>query len=151
VILSVNGKEIESSNELPPIIAGIHPGDSAKLQIWRKGGTREIDVKVGGAKLEDTASADEKDSGPGKLGLGLRPLRPEESRRLDGKNGLVVENVSGAAARAGIRPGDVVLSVNGEPVSSAEQLRALVTKASKRVALLIQRGEATLFVPVDLG
>ncbi|MDR3298585.1 MAG: DegQ family serine endoprotease [Candidatus Accumulibacter sp.] len=151
VILSVNGKEIESSNELPPVIAGIVPGDSARLQIWRKGGTRKIDVKVGGTTLEKTANADEKDAGPDKLGLALRPLRPEESRQLDGRIGLLVENASGAAARAGIRPGDVVLSVNGEAVSSTGQLRALLAKASKRVALLIQRGEATLFVPVDLG
>ena len=108
-------------------------------------------VKVGDVKAEKTASAESTEAAPGKLGLALRPLRPEERRQLDGKNGLLVENVSGAAARAGIRPGDVVLSVNGEAVASNEQLRALVAKASKRVALLIQRGDATLFVPVDLG
>ncbi|MDR0577964.1 MAG: DegQ family serine endoprotease [Candidatus Accumulibacter sp.] len=151
VILSVNGQEIQSSNELPPIVAGIRPGDSARLQIWRKGATRDIEVKVGGGKAENTANADDKETGPGKLGLALRPLRPDERRQLDGKNGLLVENVSGAAARAGIRPGDVVLSVNGEAVTSVEQLRALTAKASKRIALLIQRGNATLFVPVDLG
>ena len=70
---------------------------------------------------------------------------------MDGKGGLLVENVSGAAARAGIRPGDVVLSVNGETVTTVEQLRAQVAKASKRVALLIQRRDAKLFVPIDLG
>ena len=151
VILSADGKEIQSSNELPPIIANIRPGTSARLQIWRKGKTQDIDVKVGGAKEELVASDDGKEASSGKLGLALRQLRPEERRRLDGRNGLVVENVSGAAARAGIRPGDLVLSVNGEPVTSVEQLRGLVAKASKRVALLIQRGDATLFVPVDLG
>ncbi|MDR0440964.1 MAG: Do family serine endopeptidase, partial [Candidatus Accumulibacter sp.] len=125
VILSVNGREVESSSELPPIIAGIRPGDSAKLQIWRKGRMRDIEVKVGGVESEDAASNGDKDAGPGKLGLSLRPLRPEESRRY-GQDGLVVESASGAAARAGIRAGDVVLSVNGEAVSSVEQLRALV-------------------------
>jgi serine protease Do len=150
VILSVNGREIGSSSELPPIIAGIRPGDSAKLQIWRKSKKQEIKIKVGGVD-PDEANADDPENGPFKLGLSLRTLRPEESRRLDGRGGLLVESVSGAAARAGIRAGDVVLSVNGEPVNSTEQLRALVAKASKRVALLIQRGEATLFVPVDLG
>ena len=151
VILSADGKEIQSSNELPPIIANIRPGTSARLQIWRKGKRQDIDVKVGGAREDEVASDDGKEASPGKLGLALRQLRPEERRRLDGRDGLVVENVSGAAARAGIRPGDLVLSVNGEPVTSVEQLRALVAKASKRVALLIQRGDATLFVPVDLG
>jgi serine protease Do len=152
VILSVNGKEIESSNELPTIIANIRPGDSVKLQIWRKGGKRDIEAKVGDAKTEAGVNADDdKDAAHGKLGLALRSLRPEERRQLDGKNGLFVEDVSGAAARAGIRPGDVVLSVNGEVVTSVNQLSALVAKASKRVALLIQRGDAMVFVPVDLG
>lgn len=151
VILSVNGREIGSSNELPPVIANIRPGSSAKLQIWRKGEKRDIEVKIGDARTDASASADGKEASPGKLGLALRSLQPDERRQLDGKNGLYVENASGAAARAGIRPGDVVLSVNGEPVSSVAQLSALVAKASKRVALLIQRGDSMVFVPVDLG
>jgi serine protease Do len=151
VILSINGTRIESSNEVPPLVAGIRPGQMARLQVWRKGGTLDIDVKVGDAKADAAAEADDGDGMQGSsLGLALRPLRPEERRRLDGRNGLLVENVSGAAARAGIRPGDVVLSVNGEAVSSPEHLRTLVGKAPKRVALLIQRGDATLFVPVDV-
>ena len=151
VIMSLNGKEIQSSNELPPLVAAIRPGDNAKMQIWRKGGMREITVKVGGVKEEKAVSAESKETAQNKLGLALRALTPEERRQLDGKGGLLVENVSGAAARAGIRPGDVVLSVNGESVTTVEQLRAQVAKASKRVALLIQRRDAKLFVPIDLG
>ena len=153
VIVSVNGKEVKSSNELPPLIANILPGNSAKLQVWRKGGLRDIDVKVGAQKedKDQVASVEGKEANLGRLGLGLRALTPEERRQVDGKGGLLVESVSGAAARAGIRPGDVVLSVNGEPVSSVEQLRGLVAKASKRVALLIQRDEFKLFVPIELG
>ncbi|MDR2451342.1 MAG: DegQ family serine endoprotease [Candidatus Accumulibacter sp.] len=149
VILSVNGTRIESSNEVPPIVAGIRPGQTARLQVWRKGKTLDVDVKVGDARAT-TAGADGDDARGSRLGLSLRPLRPEERRRIDGRNGLLVENVSGAAARAGIWPGDVLLSVNGEPVTSVEQLMGLVAKAPKRVALLIQRGDATLFVPVDV-
>jgi len=151
VILSVNGKEIAGSSELPPVIADIAPGESAKLQVWRKGGTRDLEVKVGAQKEEKVASASGKDVDQGRLGLALRQLTPEERRQMDGVKGLLVESVGGAAARAGIRPGDVVLSVNGETVSSVEQLRRLVAKAAKRVALLIQREDSTLFVPIDLG
>ncbi len=152
VILSLNGKEISSSNELPPLVAGIRPGDSAKLQVWRKGASREIDVKVGGQKEEKTASAESKEtSATGRLGVAVRALTAEERRQLDGKGGVRVETASGAAARAGIRAGDVLLAVNGEAVSTAEQLKALVAKAGKRVALLIQRDDARLFVPVDLN
>ncbi len=151
VILSLNGKEVSSSKELPLLVADIRPGEPAKLQVWRKGKTREIEVKVGEQKEAKVASAEDKEASQGRLGLALRPLTAEERRQLDGKTGLLVEDVAGAAARAGIRPGDVVLSVNGEPVSSVEQLRGLVSKAGKRVALLIQRQDAKLFVPVDVG
>ena len=153
VIVSVNGKEVKSSNELPPLIANILPGNSAKLQVWRKGNLRDIDVKVGAHKedKDKVASAEGKEANLGRLGLGVRTLTPEERRQVDGKGGLLVESVSGTAARAGIRSGDVVLSINGEPVSSVEQMNSLVAKASKRVALLIQRGEMKLFVPVELG
>ena len=150
VILSINGKEIASSNELPPLVADIVPGQSAKLQIWRKGGQREIEVKVGNQKDEQVASKESKEAAPNRLGLAVRALTAEERKQLDGKNGLLIENATGTAARAGIRRGDVLLSVNGEAVTSVEQLRGLVSKASKRVALLIQRDDARLFVPVDI-
>ena len=152
VILSLNGKEIASSNELPPLVAAIRPGDAAKLQVWRKGGSREVEVKVGTQKEDKQASADNKEtSATGRLGLAVRSLSAEERKQIDGKGGLRVENAAGAAARAGIRPGDIVLSVNGEPVSTPEQLRSLVSKAGKRVALLVQRDDARLFVPIDLN
>lgn len=150
VITAINGKEITSSNELPPVVADITPGQSAKLQVWRKGSQRDIEVKVGNQKPEQVAGKDNKEATSGKLGLAVRPLTAEERKQLDGKNGLLIENATELAARAGIRGGDVLLSVNGEPVSSVEQLRGLVSKASKRVALLIQREDARLFVPVDI-
>lgn len=151
VILALNGKEIATSSELPPIVANIKPGDAAKLKIWRKGSTREIEVSVGALKEKKVANADEQGADQGRLGLALRSLTPEERKQIEGKGGLLVEDVGGAAAKAGIRPGDVVLSLNGEPVTSVEQLRGLVAKSKKRVALLIQREDAKLFVPVDLG
>ncbi|WP_258922501.1 PDZ domain-containing protein, partial [Burkholderia pseudomallei] len=57
----------------------------------------------------------------------------------------------GPAASAGIQPGDVILAVNGRPVTSAEQLRDAVKRAGNSLALLIQRDDAQIFVPVDLG
>ena len=81
----------------------------------------------------------------------LRPLTPDEQRRAEVNGGVVVQNVAGAAAKAGIQPGDIVLSVNGEAITSTEQLRSLVTKAEKRIAVLVDRGNARIFIPVDLG
>jgi serine protease Do len=65
--------------------------------------------------------------------------------------GLVVEDVSGAAARAGVESGDVLLAVNGTPVKSVDQVRSLISKSDKSVALLIQRGDEKIFVPVRIG
>ena len=63
----------------------------------------------------------------------------------------MVEDVAGAAARAGVRPGDVIVSVNSTPVKNVEQLRDLVGKSAKSVALLVQRDDARIFIPVTIG
>jgi C-terminal processing protease CtpA/Prc len=82
----------------------------------------------------------------GRLGLAVRQLTPAEKRDSGIDGGLVVEDVTGPAARVGIQPGDVILSLNGTPISSAEQLRALVSKSGKQVALLVQRDDARIFI-----
>jgi serine protease Do len=81
----------------------------------------------------------------------LRPLTPAERSEVGVAGGLVVEESGGRAASAGIQQGDVVLSVNGTPVNSVSQLRDLVQKHGDQVALLIQRGDSRIFVPVGLG
>jgi serine protease Do len=89
--------------------------------------------------------------GGARLGLGLRPLNAEEHGASGIRGGLLVEGASGAAARAGIRPGDVVLSVNGTPAATVDQRRAPLERVGPHVALLIQREDARIFVPVPLG
>jgi serine protease Do len=138
VILKFNGRAISSSSQLPAQVADVKPGTKATLEISRNGKPREIVVKVGELKSVQTASADTADQEHGRLGLAVRPLNPDE-REQAGTKGLVVEAASGPAARAGIEPGDLLLAVNGTPVRSVAQLRALVAKAGKTMALLIQR------------
>jgi serine protease Do len=151
VILAINGKDIAASGELPAIVSGMAPGESAKLQVWRNGNARQIDVKVGQFNDEKVASADQPEAAKGRLGVVVRPLTPEEQRRAEISGGVVVQDVAGAAAKAGIKAGDIVLSVNGERITGTEQLRDLVTKAGKRIAVLVERGESRIFIPVDLG
>ena len=67
------------------------------------------------------------------------------------KGGLVVERSTGPAADAGIQPGDVVLSANGNPVTSVDELKSAIEKSKGHVALLIQRGDAQIFVPVRVS
>jgi len=151
VILKFNGKEIASSRDLPSMVADITPGATARMEIWHDGKAREVSVDVGEMK---TASADAKHGGGAKGGLGLavRPLSPDERKEAEVGEGLVVENVDdGPAAKAGIQPGDVILSVNGEKVGSAEKLRSLVARHDKHLALLVLRGNSKMFVPIQLG
>ncbi|HEY6095759.1 MAG TPA: PDZ domain-containing protein [Gallionellaceae bacterium] len=88
-----------------------------------------------------------------KLGLSVRPLSPEERKRAEVSGGLLAEDVAqdGPAARAGIRPGDIILAVNGDKVASVDEMRSLLAKHRKQAALLILRNKQRLFVPIDLG
>jgi len=151
VILRYNDKDIASSSDLPMLVANTEPGTAAKLDVIRKGETRHITVTVDRLKNANVASADMAGQDHGRLGVVVRALDPDEQKQAGVRGGLMVENVTGPAADAGIQPGDVILSLNGTPVKSAEQLQQLVTKAGKHVALLVQRDEAKIFVPVDLG
>lgn len=83
--------------------------------------------------------------------MAVRALTPEERSQISASSGVLVENVGGAAARAGIRPGDVLLQFSGSPVSSVEELRTLVDRAGKKAAVMVQRENLRLFVPVTLG
>ena len=151
VILGINGKEVVNSSELPAIVAAITPGNAASLQVWRKGSTRQIDVEVGKFADEKVASNDSPEAAKGRLGVVVRALTPEEKRSAELAGGVVVQDVSGAAARAGVQPGDVILSINDQRITSAEQLRSLVAKAGKHVAVLVERGDSRIFIPIDLG
>jgi serine protease Do len=153
VILKVNGQPIVASGDLPAIIGMSKPGDRVQLDLWRQGGNVQVTAQLANAS-EKVAKADSNSdsaSGGGKLGLALRPLDPDEARQAGVSGGLVVQDVSGPAERAGVQPGDVVLAVNGTPAKSIEQVRSLVAKSDKSVALLVQRGDSKIFVPVRIG
>ena len=123
-----------------------------KLEVWRQGASRELSARLGNAGDKAAKVASSADSSShGKLGLALRPLQPDEQQESGVSSGLVVQQASGAAALAGVQAGDVLISVNGVPVKSIEQVRATVAKSEKSVALLIQRGDTRIFVPVNLG
>jgi serine protease Do len=142
VILAWNGNPVDDSSALPALVADTAPGKLAKVRVWRDGKEQDLSVTVGAVPQEKVAAAaSESPANSGKLGLTLQ----------QSDDGLVVAQSGGPAAAAGVRSGDVILAVNNQPVKSVEQLRKLVDKAGKHVALLVQRDEAKMFVPVDLG
>jgi serine protease Do len=150
VILKMNGKNVDRSTDLPIRVAELKPGTPTTFTIWRDGSSKDVTITVGQFQDETATAASEPAEG-GKLGLAVRPLTPDERQEVGVSNGLVVSDASGPAAQAGIQAGDLILAFNGTPLKSAGQLRSLVDKAGKHVALLVRRGDATIFVPVDLG
>jgi serine protease Do len=151
VILAANGEAVINSGDLPAIIAAKAPGETVTLQVWRNGSSRDIAAKVGAFAEPKLAASEPGEAPKGRLGVAVRPLSPEEQRKAEIKGGVLVEQVGGAAARAGIKAGDIIVSVNGQPIAGVDELRSLIAKAGKKIAVLVERDEARIFVPVDLG
>lgn len=152
IIMQVDGKPVDETQDLPSMIGEHAPGDVVHLKVWRDKSNHDLTVKL--AEATDDAglakAPGDKGSTGGKLGLAVRPLTEGEQRRLGVTGGLLIENATGAAAKAGIRQGDVVLAVNNQRVSTIDQLRKYADAAGKRVPLLIQRGENQQYVVVKL-
>jgi serine protease Do len=151
IILKYNGTPIERSSDLPMLVADAPVGKTSSVEIWRKGVAKTLSVSTGEAKPMEKVAENDGASPKGRLGVAVRPLTPDERKENDGKGGLLIEQVGGAAARAGIQQGDIVLSFNGVAVTTLEALREHVAKAGKSAALLIQRENRQIFVPIELG
>jgi len=155
VILAVNGKTVELSTELPTVIARMKPGTTAALTVWRGGHEQKLEVKI--EQLEEPRSRNAgkpvkgESNEESRLGLTVRLLLPQEKQQVDTDGTLVIEQVNGPAAVAGVQPGDVILGVNGKRVKTLAELRDASKAAGKNVALLIQRQDAQIFVPLRLN
>jgi len=108
-------------------------------------------VTVGELKSAQVAANDSQDMDQGRLGVAVRPLSPEEQQQIESTAGLLVLDSTGPAAHAGIQRGDVILAVNGKAVSSIEGLRKDLAAVGKHAAILIQREDARIFIPIELG
>jgi len=158
VILAVNGKPIERYGELSGNIAAMKPGTDATVDVWRSGKRISVTVKVTELKEQQGQTAK---SGGGKqkehatnqaaqLGLTVRQLDSQEKEQAETQGNLVVEEVTGAAASAGVQPGDIILGVNGKRVKTVKELQDEAKSSGKNVALLIQREDAQIFVPLRI-
>ncbi len=153
VVLGVNGKQIGESADLPRVIGEKRPGTRIRMEVWRDGRSRELVAtldELTADTLASTSTPSQVESLNTDLGLSARALTGQEAAQLRLRGGLVVEGVDGPAARAGMQRGDIVLALNNQPVTSVAEFRSLLKSAGKRFALLIQRGEARIFVPLRL-
>jgi serine protease Do len=151
VILDIDGVRIEHTGQVSRLIAALRPGAAAHLTVWRNRSSRAITVVVD--EMTEAAAAGKQpvgkqDEAIASVGLSVRALTPEEREALQTRAGLLVTSSSGPSELAGIEAGDVVLAVNGTSVATTRELQAALAGTGKVVALLIERDQEKIFVPV---
>lgn len=148
IITAVNGRAIDDSVDMPVIIGSMAPGSIAKLSIIRNNKDMTLDVKVEEAPNESASSNASKTAAANKLGVTVRPLNDEEKAKAE-TEGLLVTESTGAARKAGIREGDIIVNVNGVKIKKTDDLARVLDK-NKNLRVLVQRRDGRIFIPVRL-
>jgi serine protease Do len=152
VILMFNGRAVENSGDLPRMVGMVKPGTKIPVQVWRKGKTQELLVAVGELPGEEQL-AGKSSKAYSRGGLALSELTADQRREFSIDHGLLVEEVTGDAARAGIRVGDVILAVNNGKVATVDAFRKAISTVpkGKSAAILVRRGDGSLYVPLKIS
>jgi serine protease Do len=151
IILKFDGKTVNSSIDLPRMVGATKPGAHSTLTIWRKGAQRELSVSIGEMSDEKLAAKAPEAKKANRAGLAVSELTREQKSILKISNGVLVEEASGAASRAGIQSGDVIVAVNNQEVNTPEELARLVNDTSRKsAALLVKRGDEAHYVSLRL-
>jgi serine protease Do len=155
IITKVDGRTVDKSVDLPRMVGMTKPGSKAVLQLFRRGAYRDVSVTVIEFEADRTTSAASRGdapkppaAAPGMLGLTVADLTDAQRRDLKLKGGVRVEAVDGAAARAGVREGDVLLSIDNAEIANVKQFEATTAKLdkSKVVTVLVRRGDTVNFL-----
>jgi serine protease Do len=161
IILSFDGKPVESSSDLPRIVGGTRPGSQAAVELFRKGAMRKLTLTVGELQEDRIAAADkprpQKPAEPQpatRLGIVVSELSAEQKKDMKLASGLLVTEVR-PDARIEVRKGDVLLTVvhKGQhtELKSVEQFNRLLASLDKSavITLQVKRGETMAFVTVS--
>lgn len=152
VILIFGGKPVENSGDFPRMVGMAKPGAKIPLQVWRRGKTQELLVVLGELPGEEQL-AGKSGKTYSRGGLAVSELTADQRRELGIDHGLLVEEVAGDAARAGVRVGDLILAVNNGKVATVEAFRKAIAAVpkGKSAALLVRRGEGSLYIPLKIS
>lgn len=156
IIQKINGKVMDSNSDVVRTVAAIAPGTKITATVWRKGAVRDLTITVGETpapagkeKPSSKKKPEKKDAKPNKIGLTTSDLDADERKELKVEFGVLVNDVEGAAARAGIQAGDIILAYNTTDIKTSAQLNELAAKiGSKSIALLVKREGLTRYVVV---
>ncbi|MBP8883236.1 DegQ family serine endoprotease [Ectopseudomonas oleovorans] len=159
VILSLNGKPIIMSADLPHLVGGLKPGEKAELNVVRDGSRRKLDVTIGtlpeeGQELAASGSAQGGERSSNRLGVSVVELTAEQKKVLDLKGGVVVKEVlSGPAAMIGLRPGDVITHLNNQAIDSTATFAAVAQELPKNrsVSMRVLRQGRASFITFKLA
>jgi len=155
IITKVQGKTVDRYSDLPRLVGMVKPGEKVQLQVFHDGKYKDVtaDVIDFGPETPPTITTPDPEaiaSTKATLGLKVVDLTDAERARLHVKAGVRVDGVEGAAARAGVQEGDVILSIGNVPVSSARQFIATVAKLdkTKSIAVLVRRGDSANYLVI---
>lgn len=156
VITNFDGNAIIESSDLPRVVGSTKPNKLVEVVVLRKGKVKKLSFRLGEMPTEDIQIS-QNNKAPiqdeaNKVGLTLQALTPQQKKKLNGKNGLLVISSTGAAEQAGIRRGDVILGLNNSETQSVDQFNKQINAvpAGKTIAVLVQRGDSTLYVPIKV-
>jgi serine protease Do len=159
VILKFDGKPVNSSGDLPRMVAAVKPGTKVVVELWRKGKSKQVTVEVAEmpeegmlARSSKQPSETEGEMIP-RLGIAVSELSADQLQELQVGGGLLVEQVKGSSARsAGLQPGDVLLSIGNVPIRSLAQLNEMLKQVpnGRNVALLVRRGDNASYIAIKL-
>ncbi|WP_105532916.1 DegQ family serine endoprotease [Solimicrobium silvestre] len=153
IVLEFNGQPVTKWTELSRIVANTKPGTKSAVTLWSKGKTRTVTLVTGEMEQDKptkTAKEKEAEVESNLLGLNVINLTDDQKRDLKVTAGVIVDNVDGSAARAGLQPGDLITQLNNNDIKDVKQFNALVAKLDpKKVAVvLVRRGDSSQFVPL---
>jgi serine protease Do len=151
VILKLNGKPVELSSDLPPLVGRIKPGQTARLEVMRSGEREMVELVIGTMPDEpqQASRSAEKQAETGRLGLVVAPLDPSLKDKWAISSGVMVQQVQeGAGLQAGLVRGDVITMLNGKRIETVEQFEQVASAlpAGRSVPLRIVRRGSPLFI-----